>query len=129
MASNSESNSEIVAAFCSAWAARDIDRIMDYFCDDALYINIPIEAPNRGKEQIRQTIEGFTAAASEVEFIMHNQAEAPDGKVLNERTDRFLIGERWVELPVMGIFELRDGKISAWRDYFDMAQFTSQMPG
>jgi len=27
----------------------------------------------------------------------------------------------------MGTFEVRDGKISAWRDYFDMNQFTRRM--
>ncbi len=49
--------------------------------------------------------------------------------MLTERTDRFQIGEKWLELPVMGSFELADGKITAWRDYFDMAQFQSQLPG
>ena len=28
----------------------------------------------------------------------------------------------------MGTFEVADGKITAWRDYFDMNQFMSQMP-
>ena len=46
-----------------------------------------------------------------------------------ERVDRFLMNGRWVELKVMGAFELRDGKISAWRDYFDMGQFQSAMAG
>jgi limonene-1,2-epoxide hydrolase len=33
-----------------------------------------------------------------------------------------------VELPVMGSFEVTpEGKISAWRDYFDMNQFTQQV--
>jgi len=31
------------------------------------------------------------------------------------------------ELQVMGTFEVHGGKISAWRDYFDMNQFTSRM--
>jgi hypothetical protein len=31
------------------------------------------------------------------------------------------------ELPVMGTFEVNHGKIKAWRDYFDMNQFTSRM--
>ena len=82
--------------FCKLWASRDIDRIMDYFTDDALYVNIPIDPPNRGKEQIRATIEGFTAMASAIEFIVHHQAENEDGRVLNERTDRFLMGDKWV---------------------------------
>ena len=54
-------------------------------------------------------------------------AESADGVGLTERTDRFLIAGKWIELPVMGAFELRDGKICAWRDYFDMAQFQRQM--
>ena len=47
--------------------------------------------------------------------------------VMNERTDRFLINDDWVEIQVMGIFEVVDGKIAHWRDYFDMAKFSAQM--
>jgi limonene-1,2-epoxide hydrolase len=49
--------------------------------------------------------------------------------VLTERIDKFEVGGKWIALPVMGAFELREGKISAWRDYFDLAQFTKQLPG
>jgi limonene-1,2-epoxide hydrolase len=34
-----------------------------------------------------------------------------------------------VEVKVMGVFELRDGKIAAWRDYFDLAGFQKSMSG
>jgi limonene-1,2-epoxide hydrolase len=30
-------------------------------------------------------------------------------------------------ISIAGTFEVSDGKINAWRDYFDMNQFTSQM--
>ena len=46
--------------------------------------------------------------------------------MLTERVDKFSLGGKNVELPVMGVFELTDGKISAWRDYFDMAAWTRQ---
>ncbi len=124
------SNLEIVSHFCSLWQANlDLETVVDCFTDDAEYVNIPIDPPNVGKDMIRATIEGFTAAATEIHFVVHHQAENADGTVMNERTDRFLIGDKWVELPVMGVFELRDGKICKWRDYFDMNQFMSQMPG
>jgi limonene-1,2-epoxide hydrolase len=29
----------------------------------------------------------------------------------------------------MGTFELRDGKIAAWRDYFDLNTYMSQLQG
>jgi limonene-1,2-epoxide hydrolase len=47
--------------------------------------------------------------------------------VMTERVDVFKLPGKSFELPVMGTFEIRDGKINAWRDYFDMNQFTSRM--
>ena len=67
--------------------------------------------------------------ASKIDWVTHQIAESADGSVLTERTDRFLIGETWLELPVSGTFEVRDGLIVAWRDYFDMQQFQRQLPG
>jgi limonene-1,2-epoxide hydrolase len=55
---------------------------------------------------------------------------AADGDVvLTERIDTFEMGGKDVVLPVMGVFEVRDGKIAAWRDYFDMATWTKQASG
>ena len=52
-----------------------------------------------------------------------------DNVVLTERIDTFHVGDIVAPLPVMGTFEIRDGKISAWRDYFDMAQITKMFTG
>jgi len=46
---------------------------------------------------------------------------------MTERVDVFKLPAKSFELPVMGTFEVSEGKISAWRDYFDMNQFTSRM--
>lgn len=117
-------NTAIAQDFINAWTDMDVDQIMGFFTEDAMYTNIPMGPPNEGKQAIREFIEGFMVMASEMEFIVHNQIEGPDGVVMNERTDRLCLNNKWVELPVMGVFEFRDGKISAWRDYFDMAKFT-----
>ena len=121
--------SDLVTAFVAAWEHRDVDRILDFFTDDAVYINMPIDPPNQGKAAIRAVISEFIGMAEAMEFIIHHQGETSDGRVLNERTDRFKINGKWIDLPVMGIFEFRDGKICGWRDYFDMNRFTSQMGG
>jgi len=44
--------------------------------------------------------------------------------VMNERLDRFTppTGKAY-GLPVAGVFEVTNGKITAWRDYFCMRQF------
>ena len=116
----------IVLDFCHAWSMLELERIMAFLTDDCFYHNIPMD-PVTGTTAIRSFLEGFLGLASEAQFVVHHAAATGAGVVLTERTDRFKIKEKWVELPVMGIFELRDGKIANWRDYFDANQFNTQL--
>lgn len=122
----SEAPVDVVARFCEAWANFDLDAIMEFFTDDAVYHNIPVD-PAVGKEAIRNTIQGFLGGLGEVEFVVRHIVGHGD-VVLTERVDIFVLPNGRVELPVMGTFELRDGKIAAWRDYFDLNQFMGQLP-
>ncbi|HEV8575228.1 MAG TPA: limonene-1,2-epoxide hydrolase family protein [Dehalococcoidia bacterium] len=121
-------NVEIVRRFCEAFGRRDSDELLEFFTEDGVYHNMPM-APMQGKAAIRTVLDMFLKMMSEsVEFVMLKIAEG-DGAVLTERLDRFLIGGKSVELPVAGVFELKDGKIVAWRDYFDMGAWTRQTSG
>ena len=117
---------DVVRRFCEAWGNQDLDTIVAFFSDDAVYHNIPL-APVVGPDQIRATIEGFSGGVEKIEFIVDAIAAAGD-TVLTERRDIFTFANGVIDLPVMGTFEVADGKITAWRDYFDMNQFMSQMP-
>jgi limonene-1,2-epoxide hydrolase len=46
---------------------------------------------------------------------------------MNERTDRVGKDGKWMDLPVAGVFEVHDGRITLWRDYFDMNTFNTQL--
>ena len=116
----------LVQEFCDAWAKGDLDAIVDFFTDDAVYHNIPI-APVTGKQAIRDTIAGFTGGVDRIEFRV-NHISADGNVVLTERIDAFIMPTVTIELPVMGTFEVQGDKIAAWRDYFDLNQFMSQMP-
>ena len=118
---------DLVRNFCAAWGSGDIDALLGYFTEDAVYHNMPID-PVTGKDAIRATIEGFTAGVDKIEFRVHHIV-ADGNVVMTERTDAFFTGDRTIELPVMGTFEVADGKIAAWRDYFDLNQFMSQLSG
>jgi limonene-1,2-epoxide hydrolase len=117
---------DVVRRFCDAWATKDLDQIVAFFTDDAVYHNIPL-APVVGPQEIRATIEGFSGGVESIEFIVEAIA-ADGGTVLTERRDVFTFAGGVIDLPVMGTFEVVDGKIAAWRDYFDLNQFISQMP-
>lgn len=69
----------------------------------------------------------FVGDAEAIDWRLHHIAENADGVVLTERLDRFRIKGQWLEMPVMGVFELRDSRITHWRDYFDSAQFQAAM--
>ena len=47
---------------------------------------------------------------------------AAGNTVLTERIDLLRTGQTEALLPVMGSFDVEDGRIVAWRDYFDVAQ-------
>ena len=120
-----DSPTDVVKQFCDAWGARDLDAIVGAVTDDAVYHNIPMD-PVVGPEAIRAFIEGFTAGVDKIEFRMLNLAANGD-VVFTERVDVFTYPDKTIELPVAGVFEIRDGKIAAWRDYFDVNMFMRQM--
>ncbi|TPG35936.1 nuclear transport factor 2 family protein [Mycolicibacterium hodleri] len=114
----------MVTEFCQLWSTPNLDEIVDYFTEDAVYHNIPMQAAD-GRAAIREFIADFLAAADGIDFMVHRQVAQGD-LVMNERTDVMrLKNGREVALPVMGTFEIRDGRIAAWRDYFDMAMVTA----
>jgi limonene-1,2-epoxide hydrolase len=118
---------EIVASFIHAVERKDFERALALVTDDVEYDNVPMSKVY-GPDGIRSVLEPFMTGAEEVEWVIHRQLS--DGRtVMNERTDRFRVGGRWLELPVVGIWEIRDGKIALWRDYFDMPTLTGQMTG
>jgi limonene-1,2-epoxide hydrolase len=116
----------VVSEFCKAWARLNPDQIMDFFTEDAVYHNIPLK-PATGKAAIRKTIEGLLKGTTWLEFkILHTASSG--NLVFNERVDSFEVNGRRMSLPVTGVFETAaNGKIKAWRDYFDMKMFTDQM--
>jgi limonene-1,2-epoxide hydrolase len=117
-----------VRRFCDAIQRRDPKELTRLFTEDAVYHNIPI-APVVGHAAIEGLLAQFLAPASAASFEVRALAVTGD-RVLTERVDRFTVGEKHIELPVMGIFEVTpDGRIRAWRDYFDLAQYTRQVAG
>lgn len=112
---------QTVARLIAAWQARDTEAVVACFHPDGVWHNMPFP-PLVGHEAIRQTAAPFLATAASVRFEVHHQAVSASGAVLNERSDIF-VQQDGTELtfPVMGVFEVEDGLIRTWRDYFDPA--------
>lgn len=116
---------DIVDTFLARVCARDFDGALALVTDDVEYDNVPLSKVH-GPDGIRTTLEPFLGGCTAIDWVVHRQV-ADDTTVMNERTDRFEMGGRWVELDVVGVFVVRDGRISLWRDYFDLVAFQKAM--
>lgn len=116
---------EIIRNFCLAFSRMDVEELMGYFTEDAVYHNMP-GPPARGSEAVRRTISSFLKGWQKTDWEILNIA-ADGNTVFAERVDRTVAGGKNIDLPVVGVFELEGGKIKAWRDYFDLATYTRAM--
>ena len=123
----SDDAERIVRAFLDVFAKHDAEALRPFFTDDVVYHNIPM-VPAVGLEATIAFIEGFFAMAEGM-AIETTHLAVRDNVVLTERIDTFTMGQITAPLPVMGTFEIRDGKICAWRDYFDLGQITAMLSG
>ena len=111
----------LVTSFITAIDDGDLERALSLLADDCEYDNVPM-GKVIGRDAVRNVLEPFLDRFDETHWPVHHQVSTgtlDDGVVMNERTDRFRSGESWMELPVAGLFLVRHGKISLWRDYFD----------
>ena len=120
------SPSDTVDEFIRRVVALDLDGACELVSDDLEYDNVPV-GKNHGPDGLKSFLGMMVSGFAEVQFVVHRRT-VTGNVVMNERTDRFRLGEQWLDLPVAGVFEVNSGgKISLWRDYFDMATFTNEM--
>jgi len=118
-------NEKIVREFVAAWSNLDADELVSYFASDGTYYNMPTK-PVTGHGNLRAFISGFLASWEKTDWEIINLVADGD-LVIVERMDRTSAAGRHVELPCVGVFEMENGKIKEWRDYFDLATFTNAM--
>jgi limonene-1,2-epoxide hydrolase len=118
---------QIVTEFIQAWNDNELDRAHGLMTEDVFYHNIPMQ-PIRGRDNARAFADSFGVGKRMfAHWEIVNIAERED-IVLTERIDSFTFADgRKISVPLMGSFRIRDGRISEWRDYFDLATFERQL--
>jgi limonene-1,2-epoxide hydrolase len=115
---------EFMATFTEAWPSKDPAALERFFSEDAEYRNGPFE-PVRGRIAILGHLGSMMAIGGKVDAeIIHMVADGPI--VMTERVDYVTRDGKSASLRIAGVFEVRDGVITAWRDYFDSTEFGSQ---
>jgi len=121
------SSRDVVQQFFEHLERGAYDPAMALISDDCDYINPPPLGAVRGPAAVRGVLEPFFAPTLENELkVLRVSATGP--VVFVERFDRHRLTDKWFELPVTGVFEVRGGQITYWRDYFDAATILTEWP-
>lgn len=120
-------NAALIRDFIAAWSRLDPSELAAFFAEDGIYHNIPA-APVRGRQNIEKFIAGFIKPWSSTHWDLLNLVVSGE-IVVAERLDRSRVGEREINLPCCGVFEMSAGKIKVWRDYFDMQTYVKALSG
>ena len=117
------SSAEQVLLWVTAWPELGLPAAAaDFFTADAVFINMPVQdCEVRGPLAIGESLIDFRSLFAKIEVEVTHVAEDED-LVLVERIERYVLLDGTVlEMPVIGAFELREGMIAAWRDYWEVA--------
>lgn len=110
---------QLIDRFVAAWARCDVNELLDFFTDDAVWHPMPVK-PAVGKDELRALISAWLQTTPRGQI----RRQISDGNVvMHERTDRCTLNGRELEEPIAAVFEIDNGRISAWREYFDMSPY------
>jgi limonene-1,2-epoxide hydrolase len=117
-------NARIVEDFLKALENQQFETFDALLADDIVYQNVGLPTV-RGRRRVVKMMRGMEGRMGfEVKFH-RNVAEG--NTVLNERTDAMIIGPVRLQFWVCGVFEVHDGRITLWRDYFDLFDCTKAL--
>jgi limonene-1,2-epoxide hydrolase len=117
------SNEQTMRRFLALWSTRDANAMADCFAEDGVYDNVPNKNPMIGREAIRQWLEMCFRHLTRIDVEILNIASNGE-RVLCERIDDHVRGNRHMPLPVMNASRIVDGKIKIFRDYYDRQTVT-----
>jgi limonene-1,2-epoxide hydrolase len=118
MDTSTRTDLDVVRDFLEALERLDLDTAFALLDDAIVYQNVPFPAA-RGRAAVERQLR-FLERCSGFEAAIHHIADDGTGTVLTERTDAMVLGRVRAAFWVCGTFEVRDGRILLWRDYFDL---------
>ncbi|WP_284734446.1 SgcJ/EcaC family oxidoreductase [Sphingosinicella terrae] len=122
---NADQKIAVVRKMIDAWNRRDWQLVGDLFAHDGVLHSMMIE-PVRGREAIATRIEGLGAGIDSITLHIVNIGVVGDVVVI-ERVDEFVYNGHAGKVPVVGVLEIEDNKVKAWREYYDRAQLLGEM--
>jgi len=110
-------NTGTVEGFLNALQDADYEAADAALDDNLVYENVGLPSIH-GRARTMKLFRQMDGRAA-LEVKIHRIA-ADGAAVLTERTDALIIGPLRMQFWVCGVFEVHNGRITLWRDYFDL---------
>jgi limonene-1,2-epoxide hydrolase len=116
----------VVRTFLAVWVRSDVDELVGFFTDDAVYTDGP-RGVHYGIDAIRAEL------ATMVKMIPSTSIDiktlvADGGTVMVERVDNFKIAGKPFDMDVAAAFDVDEhGRIRRWREYYDLKSITDRV--
>ena len=125
MMDRSETSLGVARSMIDAWRVLDWDRVANLFTDDGVLQVVPLK-PYTGRAAIKAHLDQIASGIERLDFKIRH-LNAIGHIVLFERSDEFVYKGRTASVPVVGVMEISDGHVKAWREYMDLATITKAM--
>lgn len=118
-------NETAIREFIEAWSRLDPDELLNYFVEDGRYCNMST-SPVTDHKNLRQFIARYIQSWETTDWEILN-LPTDVAIVMVERINHTVVAGSPAELPCFGIFEMENGKIKVWRDYFTLPTYTDAL--
>jgi limonene-1,2-epoxide hydrolase len=112
----------VVERFLYALREKDLDAVSRLLSEDAVYQNVGYSNMRGGSTVAKWMQRWLALPGARFDVKIHRMATEGTA-VLTERTDLLAFGPFEMHVSICGVFEVRDGRITLWRDYLDLYDF------
>ena len=114
-----------VRQMIDAWNQRNWQQVFELFAEDGVLQSMMLP-PTVGRDAIQQRIGALAKGIDSIELRVQHIGVI-DGVVFIERVDDFVYRGHHGQVPVVGVVEVEQGHVKAWREYYDRAQMIEAM--
>ena len=115
----------VVEGFMEFLRRGDLEEAVALLAEDVRYETVGLPTIH-GRERVRRLFGRAYDAGAGFDVVIHTIC-ADGASVLTERTDFLTFRKLHMEFWVCGRFDVRDGQIVLWRDYFDFLKFNTAL--
>ena len=119
---STDTNAAVVEKFLYALRDKDLDTAGALLDDSLVYENVGLPTI-RGRRRTMKLFAGMQRPGMGFDVRFH-RVVADGDTVMTERIDALIFGRLRLNFWVCGVFEVHEGRITLWRDYFDMFDMT-----